>query len=289
MKHKLQLRTDFCDEMIVKEHHDDTISCTVTKKGQCQITKVEVKSEKNLLQKEIGTYITIEYETLQDYAMRMEIEEAMKEELRLLFNKLTSDCQRVLVVGLGNRDMVSDALGPKCADHIMVTAHFYRENKEDFLQGTRDVAVVSPGVMGQTGLESATIVEQIVKLYEPDLVLVIDALATSSITRINRAIQISDNGIKPGSGVGNHRHELSEKTLHRPVIAIGVATVTSIGTILEEGLVKLKQEEMLKAINEVMDLNLVVTPKNMDSELHYLITIIAEALNHVLHPDYANL
>lgn len=289
MEKTLQLRTDFCDELILKEHHDEKISCVIKSVDDCKITHVEVKEEENVLQKEIGDYITIEYEQMHDSNKRQIIIDIVIEELQQLFEKINKKIEKVLVIGLGNRVVVSDALGPKCADQILVTSHLYAEEKFDLLEGTRNVAVLSPGVMGQTGLESAKIVSSIVDLFKPDVVLVIDALATSSIDRINHAIQISDTGIKPGSGVGNHRNELSEKTLKTPVIAIGVATVTSIGTILKEAVVKMKKEDLMQEMNDVMDLNLVVTPKNMDDDLTCLITIIADAINHVVHPQYDQL
>lgn len=289
MGKQLQLRTDFCDELIVKEHHDEKISCVIKQVEDCKITQVKVKEENNILQKEIGNYITIEYEQMHDFSSRQAIINIIIDELTHLFDSIANTINKVLVIGLGNRGVVSDALGPKSADQILVTSHLYAEEKKELLKGTRNVAVLSPGVMGQTGLESAKIVSSIVALYDPDIVLVIDALATSSLNRINHAIQINDIGIKPGSGVGNHRNELSEKTLNKPVIAIGVATVTSIGTILKEAVMKLEKEELMNEMNDVMDLNLIVTPKNMDDDLTCLVTIIADALNHVIHPNYDQL
>lgn len=289
MSKTLQLRTDFCDELILKEHYDEKISCVIKQVEDCKVTHVEVKDKDNVLQKEIGNYITIEYEQMHDAYNRQVIIDIVVDEINQLFDKINKQIKKVLVIGLGNRGVVSDALGPKCADQILVTSHLYEEEKVELLEGTRNVAVISPGVMGQTGLESAKIVSSIVSLFNPDVVLVIDALATSSLDRINHAIQISDTGIKPGSGVGNHRNELSEATLKKPVIAIGVATVTSIGTILKEAVIKLKKETLIHEMNDVMDLNLVVTPKNMDDDLMCLVSIIADALNHVVHPNYDQL
>ena len=139
----------------------------------------------------------------------------------------------------------------------------YANEDHDMLKGTGNVAVIQPGVMGQTGLESSAIVKSVCEEYQPDVVFVIDALATRNTGRINRVIQINNTGIRPGSGVGNHRHALNEEELHVPVIAIGVATVTSIGAILSEALDPLddEKEEMLEQLAQKNHLDLVVTPK----------------------------
>ena len=123
------------------------------------------------------------------------------------------------------------------------------------------------------------------------LVIAIDALATRNIARINRVVQINNTGIQPGSGVGNHRMSLSEKSLHIPVIAIGVATVTSIGAILQETMEVSGEEKqaILQKIHDSDYLNLVVTPKSMDDELKHLVYIVSESLNRFLHPDYQQL
>ncbi|NCC54573.1 MAG: GPR endopeptidase [Erysipelotrichia bacterium] len=285
----LQLRTDFCDELIVKEHHDDTISCVIKEACECKVVHVQVKTADNILQKAIGDYVTIEYEKMHDAKKRANIAGIVIEEMQLLMEKINKEIKRILIIGLGNRYVVSDALGPKCSDQILVTSHLYADKKYELLEGTRNVAVISPGVMGQTGLESADVVASVSSLFQPDLVIAIDALATSCTSRINHAIQINDIGIKPGSGVGNHRSELSEKTLHVPVIAIGVATVTSIGTILKETLQKLDKVALMHEMKDTMDIDLVVTPKNMDDDLTCLVAIISDALNHVIHPNYDQL
>ena len=104
---------------------------------------------------------------------------------------------------MGNRFITSDALGPQAANEILVTAHLYEHEDPAYLKGTRNVAVLQPGVMGQTGLESLSIVQSVAQSYQPDLVIAIDALATRNIARINRVVQINNTGIQPGSGVGN--------------------------------------------------------------------------------------
>lgn len=289
MNKKVQLRTDFCDELVIETHDDNSLSYEKSTYENCLITDINIKKEENILEKEIGTYITIEYDSVYDQKKRSNIIHCVKHNLLKLIDEIHKDIQKVLIVGLGNREVVSDALGPNCVNNILVTSHLYLQNKDSLLNGTRNVGALVPGVMGQTGMESAQIIQGVISIFHPDLVIVIDALATSSTKRINNAIQMNNVGIKPGSGVGNYRKELSEKTLNLPVIAMGVATVTSIGTILSEALVNLEIDKSLYEIAEYIDLDLIVTPKNMDDILHYLVEIVSEAINEALHPNYKNL
>lgn len=290
MHKSLVLRTDFCDELIMHQHHDETLSYVVEKINGCSISEVIIKDKNNVLEKELGNYITIEFENLHDFHDRENIIQCTSSKINELMHQIKKEIKKILVVGLGNKEVVSDALGPMCIDEILVTSHFYANEQKEFLKGTRNTAAFAPGVMGQTGMESAAMIESISKMFQPDLIFVIDALATSSLKRINQAIQINNAGIKPGSGVGNHRREISEKVLQVPVIAIGVATVTSIGTLLKDAMKQLElNEQVLHDMSEVMNLNLIVTPKSMDHDLKYLVSIISESINQVIHPDYKNL
>ncbi|MEG1066419.1 MAG: GPR endopeptidase, partial [Erysipelotrichaceae bacterium] len=150
----------------------------------------------------------------------------------------------------------------------------------------RNVAVLTPGVMGQTGLESYQIVASVAKDYEPDLILVVDALATASYKRINRVIQITDTGIKPGSGVGNQRLAFQESNFNVPVIALGVATVTSLNSIIAETIENTNVE--IEQLN-LDELNLVVTPKSMDDDLRHLSEVISKGINMFIHPKFKEL
>ena len=199
--------------------------------------------------------------------------------------------KKVLVVGLGNRFITSDALGPEVSDDILVTSHYYANEDKKMLKGTRNVAVIQPGVMGQTGLESYAIVKSVCQQFAPDLIIAVDALATRSISRINRVIQINNTGIQPGSGVGNHRSALTQESLGIPVIAIGVATVTSIGAILSDLLSEstLNQHDLLDELSKRQQLDLVVTPKSMDDELKQLVYLVSESINRFVHPQYLKL
>ena len=139
-----------------------------------------------------------------------------------------------LIVGLGNWNVTPDALGPMTVEKVMVTNHLFELEYETVKGGYRPVAAISPGVMGVTGMETSDIILSIIDDFKPGFVVVIDALASRSIERINETIQITDTGIHPGSGVGNKRKELSKETLNIPVIAVGVPTVVDAVTIASD-------------------------------------------------------
>lgn len=290
MQKKYEIRSDFADEFISADIHSKTYEHIEKRNKYIRSNYIKVLEDENELGKMKGDYVSIECKELDDHVIRENMIEAIQENLMHMTENMNIDLHKILVVGLGNRFITSDALGPGVANEILVTAHLYANEEARYLKGTRDVAVLTPGVMGQTGLESLSIVQSVAKTYQPDLIIAIDALATRNIARINRVVQINNTGIAPGSGVGNHRMSLNEKTLHIPVIALGVATVTSIGAILQETLEDLEtREEILENIADKQHLNLVVTPKSMDNELKHLIYIVSQSLNQFLHPDYQNL
>lgn len=290
MQKKYEIRSDFADEFISADIHSKTYEHIEKRNEYIRSNYIKVLEDENELGKMKGDYVSIECKELDDHVIRENMIEAIQENLMHMTENMNIDLRKILVVGLGNRFITSDALGPSVANEILVTAHLYANEEARYLKGTRDVAVLTPGVMGQTGLESLSIVQSVAKTYQPDLIIAIDALATRNIARINRVVQINNTGIAPGSGVGNHRMSLNEKTLHIPVIALGVATVTSIGAILQETLEDLAtREEILENIADKQHLNLVVTPKSMDNELKHLIYIVSQSLNQFLHPDYQNL
>lgn len=291
MNRKYQIRSDFADEIISADIKSKTYEHLEKRNEYIKSNYIKVLSKDNELGKEQGDYVSIECHELSDHIIRENMIQAIQENLVHMCDNMHICIRKILVVGLGNRFITSDALGPGVANEILVTAHLYANEDKKVLKGTRDVAVLTPGVMGQTGLESLAIVQSVAASYQPDLIIVVDALATRNIARINRVVQINNTGIQPGSGVGNHRLSLSEETLHIPVIAIGVATVTSIGAILNEALdqVDVKKEAILNSIYDHAHLNLVVTPKSMDDELKHLIYIVSQSLNRYLHPNFENL
>ena len=187
----------------------------------------------------------------------------------------------VLVVGLGNRAMTPDAVGPLAADHVLVTRHLISAMPRQF-SGFRPVSVLRSGVLGTTGVESAEAVRGLASEVKPACVIAVDALASRRVGRVCAAVQLSDTGIIPGSGVGNHSHPLNAETLGVPVIAIGVPTVVDSATLaadlLEETGVTDYDEEKLRASRQ----NLMVTPRDIDQQVRDLGKVIGYGINWAL-------
>ncbi|WP_458379746.1 GPR endopeptidase [Thermoclostridium stercorarium] len=273
------------------------------------VTRVRITSpagEKNI-GKPMGNYITLDVPRLKEndrdlYEMTCR---AVAFELQQLLKLKENDT--VLVVGLGNWNITPDALGPKVVSYLMVTRHLHEYLPEQIDDGVRPVCAIAPGVLGLTGIETSDIVQGVVNQVRPALVIAIDSLASRKMNRINTTIQIADTGISPGSGVGNRRGELSEKTLGVPVIAIGVPTVVDAATMANDTielvidslmaqsdkgsdfyrmLKEMDQNEKYDLIREVLEPyggNLVVTPKEMDEVIDRVSKVIANGINLALH------
>lgn len=199
------------------------------------ITTVDVNNTLGQeLNKKNGIYITIEFKDITNHEDKLEVESCLEKELKkLLKKKKISEKDDCLILGLGNKLSTADSLGPITLDKIMVTRHLFVLNT-NVKEGIRSVSAISPGVMANTGIETYDIITSIIKKIKPKFIIVIDALASSSIERINKTIQITDTGIHPGSGIGNNRKEISFDTIGIPVIAIGVPTVVESSIIVNE-------------------------------------------------------
>lgn len=216
------------DGVIIKEKEENGI----------KVSFVEVtEAGESIIGKKNGKYLTIEVLGIrqQDSKLQAEVEKVFAQEFAqfLIKNNIKEDAS-CLVVGLGNWNVTPDALGPQVCENILVTRHLYELQPENVEKGYRSVSSLAPGVMGLTGIETSDIIKGVVEKINPEFVIVIDALASRSIERVNSTIQISDTGIHPGSGVGNKRKELSQETLGRPVIAIGVPTVVDAVSITSD-------------------------------------------------------
>lgn len=274
---------------------------------EIRITKVRIKTEKGarIMGKPVGTYITMEAPNLvvPDEEYHREISEELAKYMKELI-KLDKEDYVVLVVGLGNRQVTPDALGPHVADNLAITRHIVREYGK-YAMGVEKAHMTSaivPGVMAQTGMETLEIVRGIVRETNPDLVIAVDALAARNSKRLNRTIQIADTGINPGSGVGNHRNGINKDTIGVPVIAIGVPTVVDAATIvndtMENLIMALETSETLKGVGVVLQgynatekyelikelisphLNgMFVTPKDIDETIKRIGYTISEGLN----------
>jgi len=188
------------------------------------------------------------------------------------------------VLGLGNRRMTADALGDKVVSGMMVTRHLQQEN-------LRGVCAVSPGVLGVTGIETAEAALGLAEKIHPAAVIVVDSLAAMATSRICTTVQVTDTGIHPGSGVGNHRKAITAETMHIPVIAIGIPLVVYANTIVRDALTRMiasenadQAEDMADALCRSLSDDLVVTPRGIDELVQGLADMLALAINSALQP-----
>lgn len=216
--------------------------------------------------KPMGTYVTIE-----DKRLLEEDEEHQEEVIRILVRELKQmypepEGKQILVVGLGNREVTLDSLGPRVIDGLFVTRHLIRELGEDFSRRNHleSVSGLAPGVMAQTGMETGEVIEGVCREICPDLVIVVDALAAGSKDRLAASLQITNTGICPGSGVGNDRKVLNRENLGAEVIAVGVPMVM-----------------------DMEDERFFVTLRNIDEAVVTIADCISEGLNACFHGQYA--
>jgi len=258
---------------------------------EIRITEVKILTENGAktMRKPIGTYITMEMPNLviSDEEYHHIVAEELAKYVGNILN-MKKEEYTALVVGLGNRDVTPDALGPHTIECLNVTRHIVREYGKYALgeDAMQMVSAIAPGVMAQTGMESFEIIKGISEIVQPDVVIVVDALAARNTKRLNRTIQIADTGIHPGSGVGNHRNEISKETLGVPVIAIGVPTVVDAATIVRDTMENListldsdDKYEMMQDLISPHLYGMFVTPKDIDESIECLGATIAEGLN----------
>lgn len=229
---KYNIRTD----LIVEEIDTKDIKSYERIEDNITITTIDVdKSQEKIINKKRGKYITISFEDVTDYENKEKVQKVFEEELKKMLDfKKINDNNTVLLIGLGNDKSTPDSLGPKVIDEILVTRHLYKIEGNQIEEGFRETSAINPGVMGETGIETAEFILSLVQNIKPDFLIIIDALAASAISRVNRTIQMTDSGINPGSGVGNKRKEISNLTVGIPVIAIGIPTVVDAVTIVAD-------------------------------------------------------
>lgn len=268
------------------------------------VTSVKIMSDEaaNIMGKVKGEYITIDAPKLK--LNDEEFNEKVGEKLIGVIKRITnmSPMDTVLVVGLGNEKITADALGPKVISKIDITRHLLEYVPQYMKPGTRSICAIAPGVLGTTGIETGEIIKGIVEKIKPNIIIAIDALASRKIERIATTIQIANTGIVPGSGLGNHRNAITEETMGVPVIAIGVPTVVEAAVIANDALElyveKLQNEARSnKSLNELIqkdnyeeiksalmpeDINLVVTPKDIDELIENIKEIIVKGINFAM-------
>ena len=285
-------------------------------KAGLRLTEVVITNEKGArsMGKPVGTYLTLEAPGLakKDEDYHKEVVGELSVQLRSLFGRhgigtKEGKAPAVLVVGLGNMEATPDSLGPRVLENLQMTRQLTFEYGADFCagHGYPVLSGITPGVMAQTGMETAEIIRGIVKETKPEAVLAIDALAARSVHRLGVTIQLSDTGIHPGSGVGNHRNSLTEETLGAPVFALGVPTVVGAAAIVHDtvgamtevlkrekatagfgtAIDQMEPEEQYELIRELLEPQfgpMYVTPHNIDEQVRMLSFLISEAIHGAL-------
>ena len=254
--------------------------------------------------KKAGRYISMETQSIisgEQKEQETVMEVFGKKLLSLLKHKGLKDSSTCLVIGLGNEHVTPDSLGPKVVGEIVVTRHLYEFSPEEVDTHYREVSALAPGVMGMTGIETFDVVESVVKKTAPDFLIVVDALASRAVSRVNRVIQMTDTGISPGSGVGNRRKAVNSESLGIPVIAIGVPTVVDAVSITHDTvdlissrlpdhggeLGEMDDAQKRQLIGEILSengYNMIVTPKDIDTEIEDLAALLSRGINQALHP-----
>lgn len=276
----MDFRTDLAIEIkeSLPQKASDGITTAAFEKNGVKVTKIKITNSQGeqAIGKPIGTYITAEIPNLSKYSCA---DEGIMSTLGSLLGELLPESGTVLTVGLGNKNITPDALGPLSCSMILATRHISGELARSVgLDSLRPSAVHSPGVLGQTGVESAEIIKGVVRQINPAAVIVIDALAARRLSRLGCTVQMSDTGIIPGSGVGNSRSEISKATLGVPVISIGVPTVVDAGTLVH-GLVG--EAAPLKKENSSM----IITPREIDLVIDRAARLVGMAVNKALQRD----
>lgn len=280
----MECRTDLALEAVADSGLSSDITQEVSQAGEATITRIVVGSERAAREigKPPGTYITVEVPPLSDNEELLEQHaQAIAGELRGLLPKEGT----VLVIGLGNSSITPDALGPQAADMVLATRHIRGEFARSMgLDDLRPTAVLTPGVLGQTGVESGEMAAGLCSAVKPAAVIAVDALAARSLSRLGCTVQLCDTGISPGSGVGNNRRALTEELLGVPVIGMGVPTVVDAATIARE----LTGDAAADIVNP-RGASMIVTPREVDLVIRRAARLVAMAINAALQPEYSPL
>ena len=307
----LNFRTDLAEEEIKRINTSDLLGIKVSKDELNGISfeKTIIDEEHDgRINKKPGTYYTIDLrnQAINDNDVSNKVIKTLSIILIEMMKKLKILDKKGMIIGLGNINITPDSLGPYAVDNIIVTRHLFKNGLNS--QGFSEISGYSPGVMGTTGIETSDIVSAIKDKVDVDYLIVVDALASSDATKVNKTIQLTDTGISPGSGVGNKRKEISYDTFKIPVIAIGVPTVvdaatltTNILTHLENHLKKIdstnnylgqfgrldetsRKEILGEALSNTL-YEMMVTPKEIDEVIEDLGKIIASSIDIAVHKN----
>ena len=279
------------------------------KHGEIVELDIEDDEAEKAIGKKKGKYITYETKSFKNMSKENtnEIIEILAKSIKDI-SGISRD--KVLVVGLGNRCITADALGPRTIDKIKVTRQFFKAYNKQYDEDYNEVSILAPGVLGITGIETMSTIIGVVEKIKPTLLIIIDALASRKMRRLCSVVQITDAGIEPGSGIGNMQGSLNKETIGVKVIAIGIPTVVDTATIvndtidmMEEALrdktddvgeimgilSDLEEQEKHSFIQEILSPmygDSIVTPNSIDELIETLSDILAESINRAVHPGY---
>lgn len=291
-----QIRTDLAMEASQAAGSIPGVDVSHWEESGITITEVKVTTEAAAVKlgKSVGTYLTLECDGLRDRdpASCEAVSNMLGEEIARLLPPDENKAP-VLVVGLGNRMVTPDSLGPKTVDRTLVTRHLLREMPDKIDSRLNPVCAIAPGVLGVTGVETIETVAPLVKEIKPRCLVVIDSLAARAAKRVGVSIQLSDTGIQPGSGVGNHRKALSQEVLGVKVIAVGVPTVVYAATIARDALELIGDaqsddsalDEITRKLFENEIGEMIVTPREVDDMIDDAADIIADGINRALQSE----
>ncbi len=291
-------RTDLAMESIGDSNgHLEGVLVDEQRMGEVCRTRIVIENPHaaQILSRPCGEYITLSCGGLSgcDSANRNRLIQLIAQAVRAM---LPRDGE-VLVVGLGNRNVTADALGTRVVERLLVTRHLQDALADELTGRLRGVSAIAPGVLGVTGIETAELCRGLIQHVKPAAVVAIDALAAYESSRICTTVQITDTGIEPGSGVGNHRLGLTMETLGVKVIAVGVPMVVYASTIARDAVTSLMGEYgllqegnadaadmLLKKVSESYLGEMVVTPREIDEMVLSVADLLSEGLNRALQP-----
>jgi len=317
---KYEIRTDLVTDIIDNFDNKTKFNTNNYKKNNIKVENINITSkESKIINKKQGSYSTIYFDDITDHKEFSNVLKILIIEIKkMLAIEKIKEHDTVLFLGLGNESITPDSLGPKVIKEVIITKHIY-DLTNNLEKGFRITSGIAPGVMGTTGIETSIIIDGIIKKTKPNFIIVIDALASSSVKRVGKTIQITNAGINPGSGVGNKRKEVSKEVFGIPVIAIGVPMVVDAITIVNDTInfmskyfannlknnkEKLTDKEMAYFLGAFGNLgeeekksllfdvltpigyNQMVTPKEIDFLAEKLSNLIAKGINKAIHKKY---
>lgn len=277
MNFRTDLALERCENLSEKDLEGITVESFESEGAK--VTRIDVLTDKGAetVGKPIGRYVTVEVAPFANHAQFIDRSlYAVSDEIKRMLPEKGS----VLVAGLGNSKITPDALGPKCASMIFATRHITGEIlKETGFVNLRCVSAFSAGVLGETGAEAGEMIKGVVEMLRPDAVITVDALAARNVSRLGKTVQMCNTGIVPGSGVGNSRLEISEKTIGVPVISVGVPTVVDAATLIYD-----LSGNAEKTIPECAG-SMMVTPREVDLMIERAAKLTSLAINCALQTD----